>query len=155
VRLGDAYGRIEELVAPVAATLSSARWRGVVEAVLDPSVVTLDLCGLLELHPTGPARERVTPTAPTAELEAGGGLIAGREEGRRDKRDGEGGGQPGREGRVRSRRRPFPRRWWRAGDGASEIGTGKAISSTWSWARAAGWGLGRIREGETDPGETG
>lgn len=73
VRLGDAYGRIEELVAPVAATLSSARWRGVVEAVLDPSVVTLDLCGLLELHPTGPARERVTPTAPTAELEAGGG----------------------------------------------------------------------------------
>ncbi|KAF8700628.1 hypothetical protein HU200_033973 [Digitaria exilis] len=45
-RLGDAYGRIEELVRLPgdAAALSSARWRPAVEAWLDASVALLDLC---------------------------------------------------------------------------------------------------------------
>lgn len=45
-RLGDAYGRIEELVRLPGGrdALSSARWRGAVEAELDASVALLDLC---------------------------------------------------------------------------------------------------------------
>ncbi|TKW34449.1 hypothetical protein SEVIR_2G308500v4 [Setaria viridis] len=45
-RLGDAYGRIEELVGLPGGrdALSSARWRGAVEAALDASVAVLDLC---------------------------------------------------------------------------------------------------------------
>lgn len=51
VRLGDAYGRIEELVrlhlhggGRDAHALSSAHWRGAVEAEMDASVALLDLC---------------------------------------------------------------------------------------------------------------
>ncbi|XP_066392609.1 uncharacterized protein [Miscanthus floridulus] len=45
-RLGDAYGRIEELVRLHGGrdALSSARWRSAVEAELDASVALLDLC---------------------------------------------------------------------------------------------------------------
>ncbi|XP_062193610.1 uncharacterized protein LOC133897039 [Phragmites australis] len=45
-RLGDAYGRIGELVRLPACrdALSSARWRSAVEAELDASVALLDLC---------------------------------------------------------------------------------------------------------------
>ncbi|XP_025804133.1 uncharacterized protein LOC112883116 [Panicum hallii] len=45
-RLGDAYGRIEELVRLPGGrdALSSARWRRAVEAGLDASVALLDLC---------------------------------------------------------------------------------------------------------------
>ncbi|CAN6198794.1 unnamed protein product [Urochloa humidicola] len=45
-RLGDAYGRIEELVMLPGGrdALSSARWRRAVESALDASVAALDLC---------------------------------------------------------------------------------------------------------------
>ncbi|CAL5072981.1 unnamed protein product [Urochloa decumbens] len=45
-RLGDAYGRIEELVQLPGGrdALSSARWRRAVESALDASVSALDLC---------------------------------------------------------------------------------------------------------------
>ncbi|CAL5087002.1 unnamed protein product [Urochloa decumbens] len=46
-RLGDAYGRIDELVQLPGCgrdALSSARWRRAVEAALDASVSALDLC---------------------------------------------------------------------------------------------------------------
>ncbi|CAN6225337.1 unnamed protein product [Urochloa humidicola] len=45
-RLGDAYGRIEELVGLPGGrdALSSARWRRAVESALDASVAALDLC---------------------------------------------------------------------------------------------------------------